>query len=103
LTKHGVAFYDSNKLIRRRRRGRLLPSPQRLWRDEMADWQRASAVAPSVCVFSVFRGFRFSIIFPGIREIQEICTPKPFGGGQILKTPMVIKPSNQPKPALSLM
>jgi|SRR5208283_4108849 hypothetical protein len=36
---------------------------------------------------------RFSIIFPGIPEI----------GGQILKTPMVIKPSNQSKPALSLM
>jgi hypothetical protein len=34
-------------------------------------------------------------IFPGIREIPEI-------RGQILKTPVVIKPSNQSKPALSL-
>jgi hypothetical protein len=34
-------------------------------------------------------------IFPGIREIRAI-------RGQILKTPMVIKPSNQSKPALSL-
>jgi hypothetical protein len=42
---------------------------------------------------SISRFPRFSIIFPGIPEI----------GGQILKTPMVIKPSNQSKPALSLM
>jgi hypothetical protein len=33
--------------------------------------------------------------FQGIREIREI-------RGQILITPMVIKPSNQSKPALSL-
>jgi hypothetical protein len=37
----------------------------------------------------------FSIIVPGIPEIRAI-------GGQILKTPMVIKPSNQSKLALSL-
>ena len=62
-----------------------------------------------VRVFRIFRGYqiwlaffirrvwlaRFSMIFPGIRGIPAI-------RGQILKKPMVIKPSNQPKPALSL-
>jgi len=52
---------------------------------------------------NISRLTRFSIIFPGIRGIREICTPKSFGAGQILKTPMVIKPSSQSKPALSLM
>jgi hypothetical protein len=43
-------------------------------------------------VVKYFAGSPVFPIFPGIPEIR----------GQILKTPMVIKPSNQSKPALSL-